>query len=133
MKTRYTILIICIFVIASSIIFDQTIRYDKWQKIYEEDRVLHETSIYTPINPSDEKNEWEEKWQEEWEEELYNNKCDKSILDHIANYTNLLDEDFDGNYGFEDLGLEDGGSQEKFEECFDYILEKRISELKNEK
>ncbi len=125
MKTRYKILLICIVIITSIFILDQAIRYDNWQKILEENRI--------PFNPSDEKKEWEdtweEQWQEKWEDELYNNKCDKSILEHIAKYTNLFDEDFDGNYIFEDLGLEDGGSQEKFEKCFDFILEKRLQEL----
>jgi len=46
--------------------------------------------------------------------------------------SNLLDEDFDGNYFQNFIGLPDGVSKEKFEECVDFILEKRIKELENE-
>ncbi len=53
--------------------------------------------------------------------------CDKPILEHLFKYSNLLDEEFHGVYGIEDIGLPDGVSQEFFEECVDYIYEKRIS------
>ena len=60
------------------------------------------------------------------EDELYSLGCDKPILEHLLEYSNLLDDEFDGNYGIEDIGLPDGVTQEKFEECVDFILEKRI-------
>lgn len=71
----------------------------------------------------------------EWcdQNELYSLGCDKPILQHLIKYSNLLDEEFDGVYGIEDIGLPDGISQEKFEECVDIIYEKRTSmELENE-
>ena len=58
--------------------------------------------------------------------------CDKQILAHLTRYSNLFDEEFDGNYLTKHIGLPDGVTQEKFEECVDYILEKRIEELENE-
>ena len=59
--------------------------------------------------------------------ELYAMGCDESILAHITNHSNLLDEEFDGKYWLEFIGLPDGMSKEKFEWCVDFIYEKRIS------
>ncbi len=71
-------------------------------------------------------------WITSAEDELYSIGCDKPILTHLARYSNLLDNEFDGNYGIEDIGLPDGVTQQKFEECVDYIFEKRILELYND-
>ena len=71
----------------------------------------------------------------EWcdQNELYELGCNEPILIHLEKYSNLFDEEFDGVYGIEDIGLPDGVSQEKFEECVDIIYEKRTSmELENE-
>lgn len=59
-------------------------------------------------------------------EELYSIGCDKRILAHLAKYSNLLDEDYDGNYFINEIGLPDGISKEKFQECVDFIIEKRL-------
>ena len=58
--------------------------------------------------------------------------CDKQILEHLSRYSNLFDEKFDGNYLIKHIGLPDGVTKEKFEECVEFILEKRIEELENE-
>ena len=60
-------------------------------------------------------------------EELNNMGCDQPILEHLAKYSNLLDEEFSGKYAMEDIGLSDGMSVEKFNECVDFIFEKRVS------
>lgn len=60
------------------------------------------------------------------QKELYNLGCDDPILQHLVKYSNLLDEEFDGVYGIEDIGLPDGVSKEKFEECVQIIYEMRL-------
>ena len=59
-------------------------------------------------------------------EELNNMGCDQPILEHLAKYSNLLDEEFNGKYLMQDIGLSDGMSVEKFNECVDFIYEKRV-------
>ena len=55
------------------------------------------------------------------------------IFTHLTRHSNLFNEEFDGNYFIVWMGLPDGISAKKFEECVDIILEKRISiELDNE-
>ena len=66
------------------------------------------------------------------EDELYQMGCNQSILVHLANYSNLLDEGFDGVYAINDVGLPDGVSTEKFKECVDIIFEKRTMGLEHE-
>ena len=65
----------------------------------------------------------------EWcdQSELYDLGCNSSILAHLAKYSNLLDEDFDGSFYIDLIGLPDGVYAEKFEWCADFIYEKRIS------
>ena len=71
----------------------------------------------------------DEDYCQEWcdNEELYKMECDQPILAHLVKYSNLLDEEFNGKYVMEDIGLSDGVSVEKFNECVDFIYEKRIS------
>ena len=59
--------------------------------------------------------------------ELYRLGCDQPIFAHLAKYSNLLDEEFNGKYAMEDIGLSDDASVEKFNECVDFIYEKRTS------
>ena len=87
-----------------------------------------------PINLSAERDSaWrtDEDYCQEWCDQngLYNLGCEQPILAHLTKYSNLLDEEFNGNYGIEDIGLPDVVSIEKFDECVDFILEKRILEL----
>ena len=51
--------------------------------------------------------------------------CTKLMLEHLLEYSNLLDYSLDGPVYLEWVGLPNGVSQEKFDECFDAILEKR--------
>lgn len=51
--------------------------------------------------------------------------CTKSILEHILKHSNLLDYEGSEPYYLEWVGLPSEVSQEKFDECFDAILEKR--------
>ncbi len=60
-------------------------------------------------------------------DELYGLGCDQPILSHLSIYSNLLDEEFDGKYSMKDVGLADGVFTEKFNECVDFIFEKRTS------
>ena len=53
--------------------------------------------------------------------------CDKSMLNHFFKYTNLLDEEFDGNYYRDSIGLPEGMSKEKFDECMDAVYQFRLS------
>lgn len=87
-----------------------------------------------PVNLSAERNsDWitGEDYCHEWcdNDELYSLRCDQPILAHLTKYSNLLDEDFDGSFYIDWIGLSDGISTEKFEWCVDYIFEKRILEL----
>ena len=61
-------------------------------------------------------------------EELDKMGCDQPILEHLAKHSNLLDEEFNGKYEMEDIGLSDGVSVEKFNDCVDGIYEKRVSD-----
>jgi hypothetical protein len=63
--------------------------------------------------------------------ELYSLGCDNQILAHLTKYSNLLDEEFAGVYGIEDIGLPEGVSQEKFEECVEIIYEMRLPSHKD--
>ena len=91
---------------------------------------------YPEIQNTNTDSEWitDEDYCNEWcdQKELYRLGCSTSILAHLANYSNLLDEGFDGVYVINDVGLPDGISTEKFEECIDIIFEKRTMELENE-
>ena len=60
-------------------------------------------------------------------QELESLGCNQLVLDYIYRATNLFDEKFDNVYYRNALGLPDGVTQEKFEECADIILEKRLS------
>ena len=60
-------------------------------------------------------------------DELYGLGCDQQILSHLSIYSNLLDEEFDGKYAMKDIGLSDGVSVEKVNECVEFIFEKRTS------
>lgn len=52
--------------------------------------------------------------------------CTKPMLEHILRYSNLLDYEVDGHVYLDWAGLPDGISNEKFQECFDTVSEKRI-------
>ncbi len=65
-------------------------------------------------------------WVIDAEDELNSLGCDKLILEYLYRSSNLLDDDFDGNYFQKFIGLPDGVSKEKFEECVEFILEKRM-------
>ena len=60
-------------------------------------------------------------------DELYGLGCNQEILGHLLTHSNLLDEGFDGRYFMEEAWLSDGVSVEKFNECVDFIFEKRTS------
>jgi hypothetical protein len=65
----------------------------------------------------------------EWcdQKELVSMGCDESILSHITKNTNLLSDTFDGNLFSVFVGLPDGVTKEKYQECADFILETRTS------
>jgi hypothetical protein len=54
-------------------------------------------------------------------------ECTKPMLEHIYRYSNLLDDEFDGTYYLEWIGLPEGISPEKFDECFDNVSQFRLS------
>ncbi|WP_428325420.1 hypothetical protein [Nitrosopumilus sp.] len=57
--------------------------------------------------------------------------CTKPMLEHILEFSNLLDHEVDGLIYLKWVGLPNGVSQEKFDDCFDAISEKRtVSETK---
>ena len=60
-------------------------------------------------------------------QELSNLGCNQLVHDYIFRSSNLLDEDFDGGYIQNFIGLPEGVSKEKFEECVDFIYEERSS------
>lgn len=51
--------------------------------------------------------------------------CTEPMLEHLAQYSNLLDYEYEGMWYMDFIGLPDGMAQEKFDECVDIILEKR--------
>ena len=51
--------------------------------------------------------------------------CTKPMLEHLDKHSNVLDFESDGAYYLDFIGLPEGMSIEKFEECWDVILEKR--------
>ena len=53
--------------------------------------------------------------------------CDKPLLEHLAKHSTLLDEEFDGTYLINAIGLPDGITQEKFDECVDAVYQSRLS------
>jgi len=54
--------------------------------------------------------------------------CTRPILEYLDKYSNLLDEDFNGNWIMNEPGLPDGITDDEFHGCFDYILEKRLQQ-----
>lgn len=58
--------------------------------------------------------------------------CTKPMLEHTYKYTNLLDEQFDGTYIRNLVGLPDGTSEEEYDECTGSIFENRIKSLENQ-
>ncbi len=64
-------------------------------------------------------------------EDLEDLGCDKQILDHLYKYSNLFDQEFDGNYIIATIGLPEGITWEKLQECVDVILEKRLPSHKD--
>lgn len=53
--------------------------------------------------------------------------CDKPMLNHLYKYSNLLDESFDGIIYLDFIGLPEGMSKEKFDECMDDVYQFRLS------
>ena len=53
--------------------------------------------------------------------------CTKPMLEHIYQYSNLLDEEFDGTFFLDLIGLAEGISPKKFDECFDNVSQFRLS------
>jgi len=51
--------------------------------------------------------------------------CTKPMLEHLLRYSNLLDEELDGLWSLNEVGLPDGMPSEDFDECVDAIVEKR--------
>jgi len=64
-------------------------------------------------------------------QELSNLGCTKPILNFINRATNLFDENFDSVFYRNFVGLPDSMSKEKFEECLDFVYEKRTKSLEN--
>jgi len=52
--------------------------------------------------------------------------CENQTLDHLYRYSNLFDKEFDGNYVIATIGLPEGMTPEKLQECVNVILEKRL-------
>jgi len=81
--------------------------------------------------PSEANSVWitDEDYCSKWcnQKELYKMGCNQQILEHISKYTNLLDENFDGIFSREWISLPDGISEEKYQECIDFIYEQRSS------
>ncbi|TAK15907.1 MAG: hypothetical protein EPO37_09425 [Nitrosarchaeum sp.] len=61
------------------------------------------------------------------QKELSSIGCDKPILEHLAKHSTLLDEEFNGTYMINAIGLPNGITQEKFDECVDAIYQFRLS------
>ena len=53
--------------------------------------------------------------------------CTKSMLDHLYEYSNVLSPEYNGAIYLDFIGLPDGMSQEKFDECFENLNEFRMS------
>ena len=51
--------------------------------------------------------------------------CTQPMIEHLKKHSNILDFESDGAYSLDFIGLPEGMSIEKFEECWDVILEKR--------
>jgi len=106
-------------------------------QIWENQSEQHPNSP-PPINLSAEKDSRRitgEDYCHEWcdNDELYQMGCDQPILTHLTKHSNLLDEEFNGTFNIDLIGLPDGVSTEKFEECVDIIYEKRLDESKTKK
>ena len=59
------------------------------------------------------------------ENKLMGNECSIPILLHLEKHSNLFDEEFEGQLVINAIGLPEGITQEKFNECVDFIIEKR--------
>ena len=112
------IVILAVSVISVSIIYNQEIKLSTGMMESDSER-----SDFYPERRTDENycNDWCD------QKELENIGCGKPILDHLAKYSTLFDEEFDGTYFIDAIGLPDGITQEKFEECVDTIYQLRIS------
>ena len=98
--------------------------------VYNQEIKLVTGMMESDTERSDVYSEWrtDEDYCSDWcnQTELYSLGCDKPILGHLTKYSNLLDEEFVGTYYIDAIGLPDGVSQEKFEECVDIIYEMRL-------
>jgi len=122
MKIRTMILIgiiatLAVFTVIISLVYNQEIK-------------LALGIIQSQTKHYDYNSEWKiEEYCIDWcdQEELYRLGCDKQTLDHIYAYSNLFDKEFDGNYVIATIGLPEGMSKEKLDECMDAIYQSRLS------
>nr|MCH9657249.1 hypothetical protein [archaeon] len=50
--------------------------------------------------------------------------CNKPVTDHLQKHSNLFDENFDGIFSMESIGLPFGVSELSIQECVNHVLEK---------
>lgn len=55
----------------------------------------------------------------------YGTVCNKPVTDHLQEYSNLFDEDFDGTFSMESIGLPFGVTEYSIQECVNHTIEKR--------
>ena len=55
----------------------------------------------------------------------YGSVCNKPVADHLQKYSNLFDENFDGTFSMESIGLPFGVNEYSIQECVNHMLEKR--------
>ena len=55
----------------------------------------------------------------------YGSVCNKPVTDHLQKYSNLFDENSDGVFSMESIGLPFGVNESSIQECVNHVLEKR--------
>ena len=55
--------------------------------------------------------------------------CSSQILEHLSEYTNILDDEFDGILMRDLIGLPDGITEEQYENCLEFLHERRTKPM----
>lgn len=55
----------------------------------------------------------------------YGSVCNKPVTEHLQKYSNLFDENFDGAFSMESIGLPFGVNESSIQECVNHMIEKR--------
>lgn len=131
MKTRFLIIIIIIVLISVTTfvlaeIYQKQVEWkEKIGFLKDTTELISDPLCFTNLINSEEKNDTVSREMCVPLRHLEAIGCTKPILYHISQYTNLLDDEFDGTVIRNFVGLPDGVSKKEYEQCFEFLHERR--------